>query len=147
MSCSSCGGSSSINTNSCAQTNSCSCSSGGCVQSSVQTGTPVPFYNNGKCMQEAHCSSVIQQIFVTALSVQSQFVWPACSVETVLSFLGLAVIQIGSYLWNAQYGYLVVTDFDPLTGDVTAMNECTAGNVAPGTVIPRCTLFNVVDAP
>lgn len=127
MSCASCG------------TSPCQCSS---QQSSV-----TPYYNCGTSIQETHCQSITQQIFVTAISSGNSFVMPACNIKAEIYFPGLANIQIGSYLWNVQIGYLNVTDFDFLSQKVTVMNECQDGNIAPGTVINQCALFNVVDPP
>lgn len=106
-----------------------------------------PFYNQAGAIQETHCQSTTVQQFVASLALDTDFVMPACDTEAIITFSGLAQIQIGSYLWSVTYGYLNVTGFDSLSGEVTVMNECQAVNAAPGTVVPRCTLFNVVDPP
>lgn len=106
-----------------------------------------PFYNQTGLIQETHCQSTTVQQFIASLSLTADFVMPIIGQEGIMVFQGLAQIQIGIYLWNATYGYLVVTDFDPLSGEVTVMNEGQTGNAVAGTVIPRCTLFNVVGPP
>lgn len=111
------------------------------------TGTPAPYYNQGCAVQESHCMPVINQVFVTALSNAFSFIIPACNKTAIITFPGLVSIQIGSYLWSSTYGYLVVTEFDSQSGQVRVMNECLTGNAAPGTAVPRCSLFNVVDPP
>lgn len=121
---------------------SCSgCCGGGCG------GSTSPFYNQAGVIQETHCQSTTVQQFVASLASGSSFVMPGCNETTVITFPGLSRLQVGSYLWSATYGYLVVTAFDSLSGQVTALNECQTGNAAAGTVIPACTLFNVVGPP
>lgn len=141
---------------------SCSCGGGGTVgQINTADGscsascnpcscnaTPAPYYDNCSTpVQEEHCIPTTVQQFVTALSSASAFVMPACNQTAVITFAGLARMLVGSYLWNPLYGFLVVTGFDPLSGQVRVQNECLTGNAAPGTIIPRCTLFNVTVPP
>ena len=133
----------------CGNNSGCGCNS---CQSNCQCNTPAkssvsPYYNQAGCVQETHCQSVIQTVFVTALASKSDFIVPNCNGFGIINFEGLANIQIGSYLWNATFGYFLVTAFDYMSGDVTIKNECLLGNAAPGTSIPRCTLFNIVDPP
>lgn len=125
----------------------CSCGCGSCQCQAAGTASPVPFYNQAGSSQEVHAVPVTYQIYVTALSVSSSFVMPSCNGEAVISFQGLVQLQVGAYLWSAVHGYLLVTAFDSLTGDVTVENECLSGNSAPGTVVPACTLFNVTVPP
>lgn len=128
----------------CAAANTCGCgftSDCGCGNGSA------PYYNQASAIQETHCQSVTNILYSASLSCGSAFVMPTCNHEVVINFPSLYQIQIGSYLWNATYGYLLVTGFNQISQQVTAMNECQVANAAPGTVIPRCTLFNVVGPP
>lgn len=128
----------------------CSGSNCGCTNdcaSACAVTTPTPYYNQAGAVQECHDQPVVQQILVAALSTGADFIMPACNVEAVVPFLGLTVLQIGSYLWNATYGYLRVTAFNSLTGETKVINDCVPPNVAPGTLIPRCTLFTVTAPP
>jgi len=109
--------------------------------------TPTPYYNQAGAVQECHSQPYVQQILVAALSSGTDFIMPACGVETVVSFYGLTVLQIGSYLWNEDYGYLRVTAFNSLSGETKVINDCLAPNAAPGTLIPRCTLFTPTAPP
>lgn len=106
-----------------------------------------PFYSEGNAVQEEHGVPTIKQVFVTAIACSVDFAMPACNVEATVHFAGVCVLQVGSYLWNATFGYLLVTGFDAMGNDVKVKNTCRAGNALPGTVIPRRSLFNVVDPP
>lgn len=120
----------------CAAANVCGCG-----------GSTPPYYNQASPVQETHCQAVTQIAYDASLSVSVSFVMPACNLHGLLTIPGLRRLQIGSYLWNAVYGYLLVIGFDPISQQVQVTNECTAGNAAPGTVIPACTLWNVVGPP
>lgn len=125
--------------------NNCSAANSSC--GCGNSGTSSPYYNQAGSIQETHCQSTTVQQYAAALSTGSAFVMPTCNHEAIINFPGLTRIQVGSYLWNATYGYLLITGFDPVSGDVTVMNECQAGNAAPGTTILRCTLFTVTGPP
>ena len=151
-----CSGSSEINTSTCAETpcvpqtvglgcQKCGCGTCQCDQSSQ--ASPTPYYNASPGIQECHKQVTIQQSFVTSISTSSSFNMPACNATGVLILPGLQKIQVGSYLWNATYGYLKVISFDYLSSQVVITNECQTGNASPGTAVPACTLFNVVDPP
>lgn len=139
---------------------SCSCSSLGVHQANTSDeacgarcsncscgGTPAPYYNQGGAVQEEHYVPTTVNRFVTALSVSCAFVMPACGKTAAIRFDGLGQMLVGSYLWNPLYGFLLVTRFDSLTGDVVVQNECLTGNAVPGTIIPKCTLFNITVPP
>lgn len=109
--------------------------------------TPTPYYNQAGAVQECHSQPYVQQILVAAISSGMDFVMPLCGGTAYTIFHGLTALQVGSYLWNATYGYLRVTMFNSLTGETKLVNDCLAANAAPGTLIPRCTLFTVTAPP
>lgn len=111
------------------------------------SGTPKPYYTNAEACEEAHKQVIIQSQYVTGLTTAGPFLMPACQGRTNLLIPGLQVIPIGVYLWNPAYGYLKVIAFDFTSETVTVLNECQTGNVPPGTQIPTCTVFTVVDTP
>lgn len=82
-----------------------------------------------------------------ALTVSNAFNMPACSATATLSVPKLKNLQLNSFLWNSSYGYLQVTSFNAVTGEVVVTNTCVEGNVAPGTIIPAYTSFIVTDSP
>lgn len=118
-----------------------SCSICGCAS------TPSPYYNCVEAVQETHCVSRIIQQFEAAIVSSAAFIMPACNQYAVIAFAGLVRALPGSYLWNPNVGYLLITKFDAYTGQVTVKNECFIGNAAPGTVIPKCTAFTVTTPP
>lgn len=123
----------------------CGCSPCQCGQSG--SAAPTPYYNQAPGVEECHKQVVVQQSFVTALSTVSAFNMPACNGTAVITVPGLFRIQVGSYLWNVNYGYLLVLSFDYVNQQITVKNECQGGNAAPGTLIPACTMFNIADPP
>lgn len=126
--------------------NSCGCNTGcGCNPSTP--GTAVPYYNAAAGCEEVHKRVCIQSQYVTGISISNTFNMPACGQTAVLIIPGLQLINIGVYLWNTTYGYLKVTEFDFATSSVVVENECLQGNAAPGTTIPACTVFTIVDQP
>lgn len=125
----------------------CSCGNTPCQCGKLVTPAPTPFYNCGDAVQETHCKTIVQAQYVTAISTSTTFNMPACDTTAVLTIPGLTKIQIGSYLWNSTFGYLQVVAFDYVSAQITVENGCESGNASPGTNIPACTLFTVVDPP
>lgn len=120
-----------------------------CNVCNCQTSAPLqtPYYECNGNLQETHCQSVIQQLFATAISNSSDFVMPTCNGTVVVHFPEVIQLQKDSFLWSGACGYLQVVGFDYLNQTAELLNPCIVGNVVPGTVIARCTLFNVVDSP
>lgn len=112
-----------------------------------QCSGPAPFFNQAPACQESHTKVLQQQLYHTAVSIDKPFNMPACGSSVSISLAGVLSLIPGSYLWNPNFGYLLVTAFDPVTGFVSVMNDCNESNVVPGTKVPSCTLFNVVDPP
>lgn len=109
--------------------------------------TPIPYYNSAPGCEETHSRLVIQNQFVTGLSIATAFNMPACDGTAMLTIPGLQLVSLGSYLWNTAYGYLKIESFDYASSTIIVKNECQDGNIAAGTAIPACTIFNVVDTP
>lgn len=148
MSCGCKSGSVSVSTGTCSSScNSCGCSTGTCGCVRPQTAVPMPFYEQACEVQETHVEQIIYESYATTVKTSSTFNMPACNATATLTVPGLKNIQIGSYLWNATYGYLKVESFDYLASQVVVRNECQTGNAAAGTSIPACTLFTVTDPP
>jgi hypothetical protein len=72
---------------------------------------------------------------------------PACDASVTIYIPGVQQLQVGGYLWNVTYGYLQIVSFDFSTGTAVVKNNCEDDNASPGTQIPECTMFNVVDPP
>lgn len=125
-----------------------SCNSTPCCCSS-NSATPAPFYggcNTPQCT-ENHCQQIIYNYFATAICIQYAFNMPDCGETASIYFQNVKVLTTGSYLWNADFGYLEVISFNPQTGQTTVKNNCQEGNASIGTNIPACTCFDVVDPP
>jgi hypothetical protein len=82
-----------------------------------------------------------------ALVVQNSFNLPACNSTAVLTFANLKNVSVGSYLYSPTYGYLKITSFNAVTGEMVVVNECQAVNPPPGTVVPASTMFVLAGPP
>lgn len=137
MTCNSSGG-----TGCCNHINSgCGCSPCRCSVSTL--ASPAPFYTQHGQSQESHCCPEVIKCFAMAISPTNDFIMPSCGSSAIVTFEGITSIQIGSYLWNVTFGYLLVTDINYLTYEVTLYNDCYATNAAPGTFIPKTSLFSL----
>lgn len=123
----------------------CGCDPCQCQQSRI--ASPTPFYNQALGCQEDHTKVLLQQNFVTAVTTGVSFNMPECDSSISIVLPGVQTLLVGGYLWNPTFGYLHVVSFDFTTGRAIVTNECQVGNASPGTEIPSCTLFNVVDPP
>lgn len=132
---------------------SCACGCNPCQCGRSSMATPTPFYNQGCSVQESHNTIINQEVYVTAITTSSSFNIPACGTTATITIPGLQRIQIGSYLWNSIYGYFEVISFDFLSSQVVIKNTCAASCdpgvqfASAGTLVPACTMFNVVDPP
>lgn len=118
----------------------------GCQKTSSSAGA-MPFYASNCECQEDHTTHIIEPRYATTIVNGSAFNMPACNAQATMSIPGLATFLVGAYLWNPTYGYLKVVGANPVNETVTVENTCLAGNAAPGTEIPLCTYFIIVDVP
>lgn len=122
------------------------CNPNDCCSSSLPA-SPVPFYACVPSCPESHTQTLVQQQFYFDISGQNSWNIPSCGNTAILAVPGLKSLNVGSYIWNALYGYFEITAFDITTGQVTVLNHCNAGNAAVGTTVPACTLFTVTVPP
>ena len=143
MTCTTCGSTSSCG---CRSSSSSSCSSNqGCC--SHTPATPTPYYQCASPCEQDHTKKVVIQQFYTTIKVDNSWNVPACGETAVLSVAGLKSVEVGSYVWNSEYGYFEITSFDAATGEITVTNNCTEGNAVAGTNVPACTDFLVTAPP
>lgn len=150
MSCTTCGSNvpcgCSSTTTACVYCYQAGCS-GGCQSSSnrlcgnVVPAAPQPYYTCAPSCQESNTQKIIVNQFAAALKVVNSWNVPACGLSATLSIPGLINVTIGSYLWNATYGYFEITAFDSGLQQVTVVNNCNEGNAVAGTAVPACTDF------
>lgn len=110
-------------------------------------GSPIPFYACTPSCPESHTQTLVQQQFYFDISAVNTWNVPTCGNTAVLAVPGIKSINIGSYIWDSEFGYFEVTAFDVTTGQITVVNHCNEDNAAPGTSVPACTLFTVTDPP
>lgn len=109
----------------------------GCNQSSYSS-------YGGCCIPT--CSNSCTEL-CSAAYVGSSFNIPAIGQSATIQIKGLKALIIGGYLWNPTYGYLRVTSFNAVTSAVVVVNDGNPGNPTPGTIVPACTPFSMVDTP
>lgn len=107
----------------------------------------VPYYLQTPVCEENHTLEIKTLEHNFSLNVANTWVIPECGGSAVIIIMDLHLVHIGSFLWNALYGYFEITAFDECSSQITVRNNCTEGNTAPGTEIPSCTNFVVTDAP
>lgn len=125
----------------------CGVTAGTCGCTAGVAASAAPYYNQAAGCQESHVQVRVQNQYVTGLPVANSFNLPNCGQRVTLTVPGLQLITIGTYLWKPGIGYLKVISFDYATSTIVVENECQDGNAAPGTAVPACSLFTVVDAP
>lgn len=126
----------------------CSCGCNPCQCGNAYQAAPTPYYSQACDVQETHQEIYNTQTFITAISTVSSFNMPSAgSVIGGVVLQGVQKLQVGSWIWNITYGYLKVTAFDFASGTISVENPNYPGNASPGTLIPACTMFNVVDPP
>lgn len=122
------------------------CDPNNCCQPSLPA-TPIPFYACTPNCPESHTQTLVQQQFYFDISAVNTWNIPTCGNTAVLAVPGIKSVNIGSYIWNSEFGYFEITAFDVTTGQITILNHCNDGNAAPGTNVPACTLFTVTVVP
>lgn len=83
----------------------------------------------------------------TVLTVSNSWNMPACGSSAILAVDGLTSVLVGAYVYNPDVGYLRITGFNSLNGQITVENECIDGNIEPGATIPADTEFIFASAP
>lgn len=86
------------------------------------------------------CPSTCPEV-CAAVFIKNSWTIPACNQQAVLHVPYLKSILVGSYIWNPNYGFFLVTAFNNLTSQVTIKNECLVGNAVAGTSVAACTVF------
>jgi hypothetical protein len=126
---------------------SCGCST--CSTSSTSCGcatscapvTPcaIPYYNT--MCAENHSQTILKNQYPEGIKVCNSFNMPACGASATLTARDVTNVIIGSYLWNPNVGYLLITAFDYTTKNITVENTCIDGNIAVGSTVPANTYF------
>jgi hypothetical protein len=125
----------------------CGCVSGCSSGCGGSAATPTPYYNKASGIEECHQKTIVQNQYVTGVSIANTFNMPICGGTAAAVIPGLIQISIGAYAWNPVFGYLEVVAFDYANSTIILKNNCEDNNAAPGTSIPSCTLFTIVDPP
>jgi len=119
----------------------------GCGCPTPIPSAPQPYYSLAPTVQQSNCDPTCVNIYNASLRFALAWNIPACGATAVTKVSNLQSLAIGSNLWIPGKGYFEVTAFDPTTLEITIKNNCIEGNIAPGTVVPKCTEFIVSPPP
>lgn len=111
---------------------------------------PTPLNCNTGCGSgclEPHAQQIIVNSFSAVLKTANSWNVPDCGGSAIIQVNGLKAIGIGSYLFNASYGFYEIVGFNSDNSTITIQNNCTDGNSTVGTQIPACAEFTVVGPP
>lgn len=76
-----------------------------------------------------------------SLTISNSWNIPACNNQATLTIPGITNLIIGVQLYNPTYGFFQITAVNPLTNQVTIINNCLSGNATAGTLVPANTQF------
>lgn len=86
------------------------------------------------------------QLFINTAS----FAIPGCDLALNVPFRGITVAPLNGYIWTAGIGYLQITNYNPVTGELQLTNPCIEvcdGGAVPGTPVPACTAWILTPPP
>lgn len=107
-----------------------------------------PYYQQIKVCAEDNRQIIRTQILTGVFKNKDAFAMPACGASIRVVFDAVGDIPVGAWLWSMGLGYLTIQGFTSSTGEIQLLNECPSTNctnqAAPGTPIPKCSLFVVL---
>lgn len=106
-----------------------------------------PFSSETPNCPSSGCQEINTYRFSTSVRPDNSFVVPNCGGTSTFTASDIDMLQIGSYLWSKEYGYLEVISFNPLSHQITVLNHCNEGNIAVGSQVSACSDFDVIDPP
>lgn len=121
------------------------CNSNNCCCTTACSTTP--YYTQVDVCEEDNCEKIYVNQFSFGICPDVSWNVPSCGQASLLSVPGVVGVSLGSYIWNASYGYFQIISVDPVKGLVGVANLCTVGNVDAGTQVPKCTCFVITDFP
>lgn len=95
---------------------------------------------------ENHDTVVLQSKYAAGVLVCDPFNTPAIDNEVQVFLRDVAVINVGAYLYNPQYGYYLITRWNPEYSVVNVRNDGIDGN-NPGAFVRANTVFLVAPKP
>lgn len=116
----------------------------GCNKKPCQCG-PQPYYEKVKFCPEDNKETLVIQEYRFAVKINNSWNVPVCGGTAVLDVNGLVSASLGSFLWNADFGYFEITGVNE--GQLQVTNTCLLGNAVSGTQVPACSDFIVTDPP
>lgn len=112
------------------------------------TAGPKPFYEEVKdTVVQDHATVIKQNSYAVGVLICDSWVVPEKNKDLAITLSGVVFLPIGAYLWNRQYGYYLITHWNPETGQVSIQNEEFAGNAAVGSFVRANTPFLVAPTP
>lgn len=112
------------------------------------TSGPKPYYEEVKQNVVENHETILQQA-IHAVGVRVLDAWniPQESETVTVRIEEISVIPIGSYLFHPNYGYYLISQWNPKSQQIGVTNDSITGNVAVGTFVPARTPFLVSPKP
>lgn len=107
-----------------------------------------PYYEEVKDSTVQDHASIFQDTkYASAIEFKEEFQVPAVDEDIQVKVKNVDDVVVGSYIWNPAYGYLKIAHWDSCTGKVGLLNEGLTGTAAPGSNVPKGTLFLAAPRP
>lgn len=96
---------------------------------------------------QSHTKILKDSCYAAGIEIKEDWNIPAIGSDIPVVIGDVYNISVGSYLYHAAYGYFRITNWDQYNKTVGLLNENIKGTAAPGTFVPKCTLFIVTSKP
>lgn len=112
------------------------------------TAGPAPYYEQvSREVTQEHQSVFASLCYAAGIIVPQAWVIADAGVDVVVTLTNVTYIPVGAYLYNPQYGYFKIAQWNPKSSTAGLINENITGTAAPGTSVPADTIFIVVAKP
>ena len=112
------------------------------------TAGPAPYYEQvSREVTQDHQSVFASLCYAAGIVVPESWVIPEDGSTTAVSLTNVTYIPVGAYLYNPQYGYFKISQWNPKTNAAGLTNESVTGTAPPGTSVPADSIFIVVAKP
>lgn len=96
---------------------------------------------------EHHETVINNRCYAAGVRVVESWAVPVADSPITLTLLNVTDVPVGAYLYNPQYGYFHITQWNPQTGQIEVVNDDIKGTAAPGTFVSEGTLFVLAPKP
>lgn len=112
------------------------------------TAGPKPYYEEvSESVVECHKTVVHQNIYAAGVLASEPWNVPEVNEDVAVQLEGVTIIPVGAYLYNPNYGYYLISQWNPKSGQVGLVNDGILGNAGPGTYVPANIPFLITPKP